>query len=143
MSDDADRVRVLQLQVVALERDIYAARQALTLQAAEYSRRLDDLNHAHQIASEKDGLYLPKDVFDRFAKEDAAARVALEVRFNSFLPLAVHERFEKDLTEWRRRIDEGIAEARGSRATIVAIASAVIATISILISVVGALERFI
>lgn len=43
-----------------------AERTALALQAKEYERRLEDLNHAHDLATQVQARTLDKEVFERF-----------------------------------------------------------------------------
>ena len=58
------------------ERSLVAQRfemleKALTLQAAEYERRLIVLNHAHEAAVKEQARVLPRELFDQF-KDDYA-----------------------------------------------------------------------
>ena len=39
--------------------------QALKLQSNEYSRRLDELNHAHAQATERNASYIPRETHER------------------------------------------------------------------------------
>ncbi len=58
------------------ERDV---RRALKLQAKEYERRLDTLNHAHERADEKAHDYVTNDKFETARTTDAQAlKLALE-----------------------------------------------------------------
>ncbi len=43
--------------------------QARAIQAAEYERRLEALNHAHEQARETLATYLPREAFESFVKE--------------------------------------------------------------------------
>lgn len=51
--------------------------RALNLQAAEYERRLEALNHAHQQAVEAQARTVPRELFDQYVKESAAREAAL------------------------------------------------------------------
>lgn len=53
-----------------------ADRRALDLQAAEYERRLDTLNHAHEAAVQAQAMTVPRELFDQFVKENASTRDA-------------------------------------------------------------------
>lgn len=59
---------VSEIRAAALEKalDLQAAAQekALLLQASEYARRLEELNHAHKIATENWARSLPRENFD-------------------------------------------------------------------------------
>ena len=37
--------------------------RALSIMTAELARRLEDLNHAHAKANERDALFMPRDIF--------------------------------------------------------------------------------
>lgn len=51
--------------------------KALELQAAEYERRLETLNHAHQQAVEAQARTVPRELFDQYVKESANREAAL------------------------------------------------------------------
>jgi hypothetical protein len=55
---------------------VLSDRRALELQAAEYERRLDDLNHAHEQAVEAQAMTVPRELFDQFVKESVSSRAA-------------------------------------------------------------------
>lgn len=44
--------------------------EALRIQAIEYERRLDNLNHAHEAAIQAQALTVPRETFDIFIKEN-------------------------------------------------------------------------
>jgi len=50
--------------------------KALVLQKVETDRRLEILNHAHQLAVEVQQTYVPREVYDNRIKEDDKAREA-------------------------------------------------------------------
>ena len=76
---------------------------ALDLQATEYERRLDDLNHAHSQAVEAAAKTVPRELFDQYVKESAArvelAFSGLQERLNAMETLA--DRREGSLATWR------------------------------------------
>ena len=76
---------------------------ALRLQAAEYERRLDDLNHSHALAIEAQARTVPREMFEQYVKENAArvelAFAGLQDRLNSMEQLA--DRREGALSTWR------------------------------------------
>jgi hypothetical protein len=76
---------------------------ALRLQAAEYTRRLDVLNHAHQQTVEAQARTVPREMFDQFVKENSnraeVAHLSLQDRLNSMEQLA--DRREGALSTWR------------------------------------------
>jgi GTP1/Obg family GTP-binding protein len=51
-----------------------AVQRALKIQAKEYERRLDSLNHAHEQAVETAHTYVTLDKYEDRVKQDAAAR---------------------------------------------------------------------
>ncbi len=51
--------------------------KALSLQAGEYGRRLDDLNHAHEHAVEQQATFMPRELFEAYVKESSRAREVL------------------------------------------------------------------
>lgn len=76
---------------------------ALHLQAEEYERRLDSLNHAHEQALEAQRQTVPRELFDQYVKESAArvelAFSSLQGRLDSIEQLA--DRREGALATWR------------------------------------------
>lgn len=48
-----------------IERVLEERDKALSLQAREYERRLDELNHAHELAREALHTYVPKTLYER------------------------------------------------------------------------------
>jgi translation initiation factor 2B subunit (eIF-2B alpha/beta/delta family) len=51
-----------------------AVRRALKLQATEYERRLDSLNHAHEQAVETAHTYVTLDKYEDWIKQNASAK---------------------------------------------------------------------
>jgi hypothetical protein len=82
-------------------------RRALELQAGEYERRLDTLNHAHQEAVEAQARTVPREVFDQYVKETAAREHALVAsqadRFNVAVE-AINGRVD-ELVNWRSGLE--------------------------------------
>ena len=75
MADCTPDVKVLWAELRSLRTHIESVRigdmRALELQAREYERRLDELNHAHKIAATKDGTFVSRELHDReFARVD-------------------------------------------------------------------------
>jgi hypothetical protein len=70
---------------------------ALVLQAEEYARRLEELNHAHARAQERNA---------------------------NFLGMEAYEEHRKQLEQWQRSVDSFISEARGSKSSIISMLSA-------------------
>lgn len=90
----------LQTRIAVLEERDRNRDRALALQAAEYERRLQDLNHAHARATEKNAEYLPREIFEASVKENL---------------------------EWRRGVDNKLSSASGSRTAFLAVLSLVLA----------------
>jgi hypothetical protein len=66
-----------------------AAKSALDLQAREYERRLDTLNHAHEDARRAQADTVPREMFEAFKAENQ---------------------------KWQTTVTEALAEARGAAA---------------------------
>jgi regulator of replication initiation timing len=58
--------------------------KALKIQADEYGRRLDELNHSHEQAIEVRSSYLPRETFDRYI-EGTEKRIKTLEAFNASL----------------------------------------------------------
>ena len=84
-------VQELTVQVAVLHSRLESSKEALGLQALEYERRLDVLNHAHEEA---------KDVLSRYG--------------STYLTIDRFDRFYVEFTEWRRATDERLTEIKGS-----------------------------
>lgn len=63
-----------------IERELRAAAKALELQAKEYERRLQDLNHAHAEAQRVLGIYLPRELYERAHQEVVDWQRRFEIR---------------------------------------------------------------
>lgn len=50
-------------RIVRLEEQIRAADSALELRTAEITRRLEILNHAHELARERDTEFVPRELY--------------------------------------------------------------------------------
>lgn len=98
-------IQELTVKIAVLEERIRGREEALQLQASEYERRLDDLNHEHDKNKERNAEFVRREQYD--------------ATLNS-------------LTVWRRTVDDWIAEARGSRTAFVATASATLSVLAIL-----------
>jgi hypothetical protein len=91
MSDPPDVLvsrRELELRLVAL-RELLDAKEsafakALELQAAEYARRMNELNHAHQQAQENWARSLPRETFANFTDQWDKWRVEVNDNISSF-----------------------------------------------------------
>ena len=91
MSDPPDVLvsrRELELRLVAL-RELLDAREsafakALELQAAEYARRMNELNHAHQQAQENWARSLPRETFANHLGEWDKWRTEVNNSISSF-----------------------------------------------------------
>lgn len=70
----------------ALELQAHMNEKALTLQAKEYERRLEELNHSHKNAMENWARTLPRELF---------------------------EQFEKSTDEWKRSVDAALIITQG------------------------------
>jgi hypothetical protein len=93
MSDD--RVRDLELAVARIEERLAGMGQALELQAAEYERRLDVLNHAHEEAREVAKTTVTQERFDQYVVTEAEKR--------EFALTRVDEKFEDYIKRYEQR----------------------------------------
>ena len=82
-------------------------RRALELQAAEYERRLETLNHAHQQAVEAQARTVPREMFDAYVKETEARERALVTSQNERFSIAVQSINERvsELQNWRSGLE--------------------------------------
>lgn len=60
-----ERIHQLDKQIVELRTLLKAAEEAKRLQADEYERRLDILNHAHEEARSVLGTYIPREIYEK------------------------------------------------------------------------------
>ena len=78
-----------------------ADQTALRLQASEYERRLESLNHAHEQARQKEADYVTLDKYEDWIKQSATALDAALLRINEKLETqdkTQRERLEPILT---------------------------------------------
>lgn len=66
------------LRLVALEERVIGLDKARALQAEEYARRLDELNHAHAQALEDRGEFVLRAVYELHCKERANWEAKIE-----------------------------------------------------------------
>jgi hypothetical protein len=71
--NDGARLRALERQIAVLRARRISDREALQLQAAEYQRRLSDLNHAHQRIVDIQSKSVTAEKFDDYQKSQKAA----------------------------------------------------------------------
>ena len=82
-----------------------AAKLALDLQAKEYERRLDTLNHAHADALRAQAATVPRETFEAFKAENQ---------------------------KWQTTVTEALAEARGAAARQTALFAGLLALMTLL-----------
>ena len=90
--------------------------QALQVQAREYERRLEALNHAHQEAQRVLNTYLPRETWEAWLKEEQKRR----------------EKIDAEVAGLRSQVSNMLAEARAAvaaNARNLALASVVIAVV--------------
>lgn len=105
MTDDLEkRVRDLEVQIGRMEVALDERLVAVKLQAGEYERRLDQLNHAHEAAIEVQHTYVTQDKYeDKLSSEQEARTHALA---------RIDEKFEEYVQRWelrQREMDQTIA----------------------------------
>ena len=82
MKDDGVTLNTLEqaiTRIAVLEERILGRDAALKLQAVEYERRLEDLNHAHQQAVEQRAQFLPREVYDIAVSEWRVWRTEVDI----------------------------------------------------------------
>lgn len=67
MRDYVD-LRIAHVEQSSIQREL-SNTKAIEIAAEELSRRLDDLNHAHEIARDKDITFVSRDMFDSALKD--------------------------------------------------------------------------
>jgi hypothetical protein len=106
MADESsDRLAQALRAIAVLEERVKNRDDALALQAREYERRLNDLNHAHERA-QADKL--------------------------QFLPQSVHDQFYSEYQEWRRGVDKVLTALSARRDANLALFSAVISVLGLI-----------
>lgn len=93
-------------RIAVLEERVSNRSDALTLQAREYERRLDELNHAHAMAVQDKAQFLLRETYAK--SEDALLR-------------------------WRRGVDEVLTVVKARRDFNVAMFSAAISIVSLVL----------
>lgn len=82
MGDEAVKIAVLEERVRGLDK-------ALLLQASEYERRLDELNHAHAQQVERNAQYVSRELWDSRNKEVDDWRRAVDNRLSRNVGIAI------------------------------------------------------
>ena len=111
-------VQELTVEVAVLRERLHehklTASKALELQAKEYERRLDDLNHAHQQARETLQTYLPREI---------------------------HDKEMRDLSIWQRSVDTDRASNQGRTSAVTTILAILLSVVSIIAVAWNAIHR--
>ena len=121
----------LEVRLAVLEERVANRDDALALQAKEYERRLADLNHAHQLAEEKNRNYVTREVYDGTVREWTIWRNSID-----YLP-APEFRVYKEATDRALLLREG--QSKGVNAT----TGAIYAAIALVGIVIGAVAVFL
>jgi hypothetical protein len=69
-------------RVVVLEQRLLALERAIALQAMEYSRRLEELNHAHAQQVQAQATYIGREVYEGYVKEERSWREKVSTRLD-------------------------------------------------------------
>jgi len=77
-------VNDLAIRVAILETQLEAAQMAMKLQAREYERRLDELNHSHAQQVARNANYVGREVWDLHVTGNDAKFNILSDRLNRF-----------------------------------------------------------
>lgn len=104
----------------ALRREIAKDLKALDLQAVEYERRLQDLNHAHARAQEAQNTFLREDKYEDTQKSDEVARKLALDRLDERIAevnRTISAKLEDYITRYearQREIDQAIDISKGA-----------------------------
>lgn len=132
-----------------LERELKDLAKALELQAKEYERRLDDLNHSHSEAQRVLATYLPRELYERAHGEVVEWQRKADVKYvESEARLKSVELGLVNLPGGVKSLELGLAAQSGRQvgattttATAVTIGALIVATIGVLIGVISYLGR--
>ena len=111
------------IALARLEEQVKSMDTAQKLQAKEYARRLDELNHAHEQAREVLGTYLPRETWEAWIKDEGQRR----------------EKLDDEIQELRRDISNSKSVASAAAANTnrnIAVAVVIIGIISFLANLV-------
>lgn len=109
----------VEVRIACLERDVAWMRENTKLQAVEYARRLEVLNHAHELAVEKEKEFVSTDYYVAEHKSLALGQIAelkAEREARERAIDRVNEKFEDYVTRYearQREIDQTLAAQRG------------------------------
>ena len=105
------RPEELLVRIAVLEERVKNRDEALQLQAKEYERRLEVLNHAHAQAEEKNRNYVTREVYDGTVREWTVWRNSID-----YLP-APEFRVYKEATDRALLLREGQSKGIGATTT--------------------------
>jgi DNA repair exonuclease SbcCD ATPase subunit len=124
MTTDEERIRQLELTITRIEEKLEAERKALELQATEYERRLELLNHEHARAREMASLTVTSERFEEYAKVEAEKREValrrveeqvrnLEDSLHDYVPSNVYDERHQALIDRISRMESMSAKLTG------------------------------
>ena len=129
------QVQELLVEVAVLKTRVHGKEEALRIQAAEYERRLNDLNHAHALARDTLATYLPREIFE---KEHAALQTRVEYNSKrielilaSNINAEVYGTDKQTLADWRRSVDEDRNKQSGGKAMLTAIIAVIMSVVTL------------
>lgn len=114
--------KLLDARFGAIDREFGHVQKALELQAKEYERRLDALNHAHERALEVQHTFVSIDKYeDKMEAEEQARKIALERLDERIADLDrnINQKLDDYITKAEARqaeIDQAIASQEGAAA---------------------------
>lgn len=114
LNGDRTIIQELLVEVAVLNIKVEERDKALKVQASEYERRLDDLNHAHAEAQ----------------------RV-----LNTYLPREIHEKSQTEFRLWQTSVDKEMDQNRGRNSTFTSIAAAALSIAAIGLGLWNAVAR--
>jgi hypothetical protein len=86
---------------------VLSDRRALELQAVEYERRLEALNHAHEQAVQAQAMTVPREMFDQYVKEHATSAAQREGALNDKTIASIEALNSRvnELQNWRSGVE--------------------------------------
>lgn len=85
-SRDRAEVQELMVEIAVLKTRLTESEKAMSLQASEYARRLDELNHSHANMNNDRAKYVTRDLHDQLYQEmlrrveDVGSRLQVQIK---------------------------------------------------------------
>jgi len=161
VNETTQPVTALALKLAALEERLFALAaliedrreldaEKVKLQAIEYERRLEELNHAHALAVQVQKDFVLRDVFDAEAVRTAVWRAKYEEGMNAlrleiqgkYVDRTVYEKSEQSFDVWRQGVDKDMNTQKGKDSSQKASLALLMGVLGLLTAIVGLILRF-